>query len=110
MARGDRLGEFELIVLAAILRAGSDAYGIVIHREIEERTCRTVAIGSVYKALERLKQKKLVESRLGDPTPVRGGRAKQHFVVTGAGRQALQTTVETLDRMFDGLDVQWGSA
>jgi DNA-binding PadR family transcriptional regulator len=110
MARGDHLGEFELIVLAAVLRAGDDAYGVVVHREIESRTGRTAAIGSVYKALERLKKKGLVESRLGDPTPIRGGRAKQHFVVTGAGRQALQTTVETLGRMLDGLDVQWGPA
>lgn len=110
MARGDYLGEFELIVLAAILRAGQDAYGIAVHREIEERTGRTVAIGSVYKALERLKKKGFVESRLGDPTPVRGGRAKQHFAVTGAGHQAMQTMVETFDRMFSGLDLEWGSA
>lgn len=110
MPRGDHLGEFELIVLAAVLRAGSDAYGVVVHREIEDRTGRATAIGSVYKALERLKKKGLVESRLGDPTPVRGGRAKQHFAVTGAGRKALQATVATLDRMFEGLDIQWGSA
>jgi len=110
VARGDHLGEFELIVLAAVMRVGADAYGVAVHEEIERRTGRSVAIGSVYKALERLKRKGLVESRRGDPTPVRGGRAKQHFVVTGSGRRALATTVARLDRMFDGLDLEWGRA
>ena len=105
MARGEHLGEFELIVLAAVLRAGSDAYGVVVHREIEERTGRSVAIGSVYKALERLHRKGLVERRLGDPTPVRGGRAKQLFEVTRAGKRAMRRTVATFDRMFDGLEL-----
>ena len=110
MARGDHLGEFELIVLAAVLRVGVEAYGVAVHEEIERRTGRGVAIGSVYKALERLKRKGFVESRRGDPTPVRGGRAKRHFAVTAAGRAALERTVSRLDRMFDGLDLQWSRA
>lgn len=108
MPRGRHLGEFELIVLAAVMRVGADAYGVAVHQEIERRTGRDVAIGSVYKALERLRKKGLVETREGEPTPVRGGRAKRHYIVTGAGRRALETTVATLDRMFDGLDLQWG--
>jgi PadR family transcriptional regulator PadR len=108
VARGSHLGEFELIVLAAVMRVGADAYGVAVHREIERRTGRDAAIGSVYKALERLRKKGLVEAREGEPTPVRGGRAKRHYIVTGAGRRALEATVATLDRMFDGLDLQWG--
>ncbi len=107
MTRGAHLGEFELIVLAALLRLESDAYGVAVRREIEQQTGRSVAIGSVYKTLERLRRKEFVESRYGEPTPVRGGRAKQYFVVTGAGRQALETSVRILGRMFDGLDVVW---
>ena len=110
MGRGSHLGEFELIVLAAVLRVGADAYGVAVHAEIERRTGRDVAVGSVYKALERLRKKGLVNSHEGDPTPVRGGRAKRHYRVTAAGRKALETTVATLDRMFDGLGLDWGPA
>ena len=71
---------------------------------------RDVSVGSVYKTLERLKRKGFVEARLGDPTPVRGGRAKQYFVVTTSGRHALERSVGALERMFEGLDVGWGIA
>ena len=108
MAKGDRLGEFELLVLAALLRLGEEAYGVAVRQEIEARSGRDVAIGAVYKTLERLQRKGFVESRLGDPTPVRGGRAKRYFEVTPAGREALRTSARTLTRMFDGLEL-WGT-
>ena len=78
MARGAYLGEFELMVLLALIRLGDDAYGVPICREIETRSGREAAIGSVYAALERLEAKGLVTSRLGDATAVRGGRAKRY--------------------------------
>ena len=109
MAKGDHLGEFELLVLAALLQLSDRAYGVAVRREIVGKSGRDVAIGSVYKTLERLKRKGFVASRLGDPTPVRGGRAKQYFVVTGAGRRALETSARTLGRMCDGLYLGWWS-
>ena len=82
MPRGGYLGEFELMVLLALMRLGDDAYGVPISLEIEQRTGREVALGSVYAALDRMEEKGLVASRVGDPTAERGGRAKRYFRVT----------------------------
>ena len=83
------LGEFEQIVLLAILRLDDRAYGVTIRAEIAERTDREPAPGALYTTLDRLEEKGLVTSRFGDPTPQRGGRAKRFFKVTGAGVAAL---------------------
>lgn len=83
------LGSLEQLVLLALLRLEPDAYGRTIHREMEERTGRSVSIGSVYVVLERLETKGYVSSSSGPPTPARGGRSKRLFVVTGSGRSAL---------------------
>jgi PadR family transcriptional regulator, regulatory protein PadR len=98
-----QLGEFELIVMLALLRLGDDAYGVPIARVIEESTGREVGIGSVYAALERLEQKGLVASRLGEPTPERGGRAKRYFRITKAGLQQVRKTRKALLAMWQGL-------
>ncbi len=98
-----QLGEFELIVLLALLRAGENAYGVPIARVIEESTGREVSVGSVYAALERLQQKGMVSSSLGDPTPERGGRAKRYFRVTKAGLQQVRKTQKTLVALWQGL-------
>ena len=79
------MGNFELMVMLALIRLGDEAYGVPISQEIEERSGRDVAIGSVYAALERLERKGLVASKLGEATPERGGRAKRYFRVTGKG-------------------------
>ena len=79
MPRQSYLGEFEFMVLLAAIRLGDDAYGVPIAREIEQRSRREVALGSVYAALERLEEKGLVTSRLGDPTAARGGRARRRL-------------------------------
>lgn len=97
------LGEFELIVLLALLRLGENAYGVLIARTIEDGTGRGVGIGSVYAALERLEQKGLVSSRLGEPTPERGGRAKRYFRVTGAGLRRVRATQRALVALWRGL-------
>ena len=99
----DALGEFEQLVLLAIIQLGSEAYGMTIRRQIEERVGRSVAIGALYTALERLERKGYVASALSDPTPQRGGRAKRLFHLRPAGKTALTRSRETLARMWAGV-------
>ena len=94
-----RLGEFEALVLAALLRLGDQAYGVAIRREIEDRTGRSPSIGAVYTTLHRLEGKGLVTSRLGEPTPERGGRAKRYFEARPEGREALADMVRVIGVM-----------
>jgi PadR family transcriptional regulator, regulatory protein PadR len=97
------LGEFELMLLLAILHLGEEAYGVPISREIERHRGRNVAIGSVYAALERLEAKGLVTSSLGDPTPERGGKAKRYFRITKEGLRHVQETRRVLTRLWQKL-------
>jgi DNA-binding PadR family transcriptional regulator len=90
MAKGDYLGEFELLVMATLVRLGAEAYGMRIRRDIEERTGRTVSIGNVYAALRRLDAKGYVSTRKGSPTAERGGRAKRFYSLEPEGAEALQ--------------------
>lgn len=103
MPKGDYLGEFEQIVLLAVLRLRNDAYGVTIRREIAERAGRDVSFGAVYSALDRLEEKGFVSSRMGDPTPERGGRAKKFYKIEAPGARALNQARETADRMWAGL-------
>lgn len=96
-------GEWELLVLLALMRVGDDAYGVPICREIEAQTGRDVVLGSVYATLERLEQKGFVASELGDPTPERGGRAKRYFHVTSTGVKAVREAKQNLTRLWQGL-------
>jgi len=97
------LGEFEHLVLLAVLRLDQDAYGMRVRSEIADRTGRDVTIGAVYATLDRLAEKGLVTSTLSDPTPERGGRAKRSFHLTGAGIQALNQVRADLAKMVQGL-------
>ena len=90
------LTDFELMILLAILRVGDDAYGVQIAREIEATGGRRVLLGAAYAALDRLERNGLVSSRLGAPTPERGGRAKRFFRVTPRGVAALRNTQQAL--------------
>ena len=103
MPKGDSLGEFEHLVLLAVLRLGADAYGMRVRREIAERTGRDVSIGAVYATLDRLADKGLLISSLSDPTPERGGRAKRSFHLTGAGTDAVNRARQDLANMLEGL-------
>ena len=103
MSRHGYLGEFELMVLLALIRLGDHAYGVPIAREIEQRSKREVALGSVYAALERLEEKGLVTSKLGDPTAARGGRAKRFFRLTGQGLKEVRETQRALVSLWKGL-------
>ena len=100
MAKREFLGGFELLVLLALIRVGDEAYGVPIAQAIEESSGREVALGSVYMTLERLERKGLVRSELGEPTAVRGGRAKTYFKVTGAGLRAARHAQRTLVNLW----------
>jgi PadR family transcriptional regulator, regulatory protein PadR len=104
VAKGGLLGEFEHLVLLAVLRLSDAAYGMNVRREIAERTGRDVSIGAVYATLDRLAAKGLVTSALSDPTPERGGRAKRSFRLTGAGINAVNRTRQDLSNMLEGLE------
>src|SRR6185503_1897848 len=98
------LGEFEQLVLLAVLRLGEAAYGVTVRQEIETRTGRDVSIGAIYATLSRLETKGLVKSRAGEPTAARGGRGKRLFRVTAPGRRAMTEAQRVLARMLDGLN------
>ena len=98
------LGEFEHIVLLAILRLGDEAYAIPIRQEIEERTGRSVARGALYTALERLETKRCLRSRMSQPLPERGGRSRRYFTVTPAGLAAIRASRRSLLRLWQGLE------
>jgi DNA-binding PadR family transcriptional regulator len=105
MADRDFLGEFEHVVLLALLRLVDNAYGVSVRQEIDQRTGRDVSIGAIYATLDRLERKGYVTSRLGDPTPERGGRSKRFFRVTARGRTAVNRTHDALHRMTEGLSL-----
>ena len=106
MSKGSYLGEFEQIVLLALARLEEGAYGMAIMEEIEARTGREVAIGSVYSALDRMERKGYLSSRLGEPTRSRGGRAKKYFQVEATGLEALNRSREMVAQLLDGLDLE----
>ena len=90
------LGEFEHVVLLAVLRLGDEAYAVAIRDEIEARTGRRVSRGSVYVTLDRLETKGYLKSWFAEPTAERGGRAKRFFRVTGRGLRAVRNTQQAL--------------
>lgn len=103
----DYLGEFEHIVVLALLRLEDRAYGVTVRQEIEVRIDREVSIGAVYATLERLERKGYVSSQRGDPTPERGGRSKRFFRVTADGVEAVSRTHRALESMTEGLALTW---
>ena len=96
--------EFELVVLLAVLGLRDVAYPVSIRDVIEERTGRKVSRAAVFITLERLESKGFVTSRYGDPTPVRGGRAKRFFRAAPAGIRAAKTSLHLMQSMTAGLD------
>src|SRR5229473_3021995 len=91
------LGEFEQIVMLAVLRLGDEAYGVPIRSEIEQRTGRSVTIGALYATLDRLESKGYIHSWFADPTPQRGGRSKRYFRMLPEGVDALNRSKEMVD-------------
>ena len=97
------LGDFEQRILFALIRLGADAYGVTIRQHIETRTGRAVSAGALYTALDRLETRGLVTSRLGDPTPQRGGKRKRLYTVQPAGERALARVYESMRLMANGV-------
>ena len=106
----DRLGSFEQLLLLALLRLGDDTYGVPIRDEIEDRTGRVISPGAIYTALDRLETRGLVRSRLGEPTPERGGKRKRHYRLTSKGGAALAEAHASLAQMARGLAPKLGQS
>lgn len=100
----ETLGEFEQMVLVAILQLSGDVYGVPIVDEIHRRTGRRVGDAAVYVALRRLEQRGLIASWMSEPTPERGGKAKRCVKVTPAGIRTVREARDAMDRMWKGLD------
>jgi len=98
------LGEFEFVVLLAVLGLKAEAYPLSIRDAIEAKTNRVVSRAAVFITLERLEDKGYLSSRYGDPTPVRGGRAKRFFSPTPTGLAAARQTLDTVTAMTRGLE------
>ena len=103
MRKGEYLGNFDLMLLLAVLRLGENAYGVTLARELEEQTGREVVVASVYATLERLQERGLVTSNLGESTPERGGRAKRYFRITRAGIREVRDAQRSLMNLWKGL-------
>jgi DNA-binding PadR family transcriptional regulator len=102
------LGQFEQVVLAAVLALEDDAYGVTIHRKVEELwSPRKVTLGAVYVTLDRLEEKGLVSSWLSDPTPERGGRTKRCYKLENTGKAALRESMIAGQRMWNAIPRRW---
>ena len=104
------VGQFEQIVMTAVLRCGRDAYGVTIHEAVEKLSApKSVALGAVYATLDRLEDKGLVSSWLSDPTPERGGRSKRYYQLEQDGKRALRESVLAARRICDAVAEVWGA-
>ncbi len=99
----DAIGEFEQLILFALVRLGADAYGVSVREEIEKRTGRAISAGALYTALDRMEQRGLVASRLGEATAQRGGKRKRLYTVQPAGERALARVYESMRLMANGV-------
>ena len=104
------LGEFEQIVLLAVLRLGAKAYGFAIQQEIQSRIGRSCSIGAIYTTLDRMEGKGYVSSKYGETTPERGGRAKRFFKIEAAGEASLRESYAARAQMAEGLEPAFGGA
>jgi PadR family transcriptional regulator PadR len=101
------IGELEQLVLLALARLGEDAYGVTIHQTIVDSTGRDLTLGTIYKTLWRLEQKKFVSFWMAEATQERGGRAKKMYELSPLGKRALRQSIETLRRMTEGLSKEF---
>lgn len=105
MSKQKFLGEFEQMVLLALLRLADNAYGALVRQELHQVSERDVAIGALYSTLERLEKKGMVNSRLGEATPERGGKAKRYFEVTAVGIGELKRARHAMDNLWVGVSL-----
>jgi len=103
------IGQFEQLVMTAILSLGENAYGVTIHAQVEKLAQpKSVSLGAVYATLDRLEDKRLIVSWLSDPTPARGGRSKRHYRLEELGERALRESALTARRICDAVERIWG--
>lgn len=102
------LGTLELAALLAVARLGDGAYGLAVRRDLAARLGRDYSVGAVYTTLQRLEDKGLLTSRASDPLPVRGGRSRRHFAVTGAGAQAIHDAQRHAASVWAGVGAAFG--
>jgi len=98
------LGEFEQLLLLAVMRLGDEAYGAAMRREIEQRTGRSVSPGAIYPTMDRLEAKGYVSSYMGDATPERGGRSRRYFRLEPTGHEALRSAHAVFSSMWQGFE------
>lgn len=112
MAKGDNLGEFEQLILTALMVLGQNAYGMTVHEKVEELAAgvRSVSLGACYTTLDRLEQKGYVRSWFSDPTPERGGRSKRFFEITGSGELALKNSLRLAENLVRTIQHAVGEA
>jgi PadR family transcriptional regulator len=109
MSREPSIGQFEQLVLTAILAQRDDAYGVTIHAKVAELVApKSVSLGATYVTLDRLEDKGLISSWLSKPTAARGGRAKRCYQLEALGERALQASAATIHRMHEVLVDEWG--
>jgi DNA-binding PadR family transcriptional regulator len=96
-------GSLELTILVAVSRLGEEAYGLAIRSDVSARTGHDYSVGAVYTTLQRLEEKGLVSSRLTEPLPIRGGRARREFKVTAAGQRALRDAQRVAASVWAGV-------
>ena len=97
------LGSLELAALLAVARLADDAYGLAVRQDLQERTGRDYSVGAVYTTLQRLEDKGFLTSYASEPLPVRGGRSRRHFVITGAGARALRSAERNAAAVWAGV-------
>jgi PadR family transcriptional regulator len=100
------IGEFELLVLLALVRLGNGAYGAAILKEIRDRTGRDPSEGTVYMTLGRLEEKKMIASYVGVPTQLRGGRRRRHYLIDKDGERALARAWRAVHLMSEGIETE----
>ena len=98
--KGERLGEFEELVLLCVRQLGDDAHAVAIQQALSEQAGREVMLGAIYAALDRAQRKGYAKSWLGEPTPTRGGRAKRHYAVSAQGEGVLRESWRVRDRLW----------
>ena len=109
MAKAESLGQFEQLVLTAVLSLREDAYGVSIHAKVVELARpKSVSLGAVYVTLDRLEDKGLISSWLSEPTAERGGRAKRCYRLEALGERALRESAATAKRIWDCIVEVWG--
>jgi DNA-binding PadR family transcriptional regulator len=109
MSQTDSLGQFEQLILSAIIALGDKAYGVTIQEKVEQLSDgKPVSPGAVYVTLDRLEDKGLVRSWLADPTPERGGRRKRYYQLQAAGERALSESLRAALRMVDAVEASLG--